>query len=144
MTDVPENLPKRPTYFKEIELVKIYISQLGDFAKYYVTLHVFNVRLNLKHGEQSLESNNSFLIPSPIIWTTRYNVRMVCVVTSTLNHLHCNRHRIAARNNGKQSLTHVIPHVFNTKRYLAHWGRDKMDVISQTTFPSAFSWMKMF
>ena len=27
---------------------------------------------------------------------------------------------------------------------LTHWGRDKMDVISQTTFSSAFSWMKMF
>ena len=27
---------------------------------------------------------------------------------------------------------------------LTHWGRDKMDAISQTTFPSAFSWMKMF
>ena len=25
-----------------------------------------------------------------------------------------------------------------------HWGRDKMDAISQTTFLSAFSWMKMF
>ena len=25
-----------------------------------------------------------------------------------------------------------------------HWGRDKMDDISQTTFSSAFSWMKMF
>ena len=27
---------------------------------------------------------------------------------------------------------------------LTHWGRDKMDAISQTTFWSAFSWMKMF
>ena len=27
---------------------------------------------------------------------------------------------------------------------LTHWGRDKMDTISQTTFLSAFSWMKMF
>ena len=27
---------------------------------------------------------------------------------------------------------------------LAHWGRDKMDAISQTIFSSAFSWMKMF
>ena len=25
-----------------------------------------------------------------------------------------------------------------------YWGRDKMDAISQTTFSSAFSWMKMF
>ena len=29
-------------------------------------------------------------------------------------------------------------------RVLTHWGRDKMDAISQTTFWSAFSWMKMF
>ena len=27
---------------------------------------------------------------------------------------------------------------------LLNWGRDKMDAISQTTFSSAFSWMKMF
>ena len=27
---------------------------------------------------------------------------------------------------------------------LTCWGRDKMDAISQTTFSSAFSWMKMF
>ena len=26
---------------------------------------------------------------------------------------------------------------------LTHWGRDKMDAISQTTFSSAFSWTKM-
>ena len=26
---------------------------------------------------------------------------------------------------------------------LTHWGRDKMDAISQTTFSNAFSWMKM-
>ena len=26
---------------------------------------------------------------------------------------------------------------------LTHWGRDKMDAISQTTFSKAFSWMKM-
>ena len=29
-------------------------------------------------------------------------------------------------------------------RLLTHWGRDKMDAISQTTFSNAFSWMKMF
>ena len=27
---------------------------------------------------------------------------------------------------------------------LIHWGRDKMDAIFQTTFSSAFSWMKMY
>ena len=27
---------------------------------------------------------------------------------------------------------------------LTHWGRDKMAVISQTTFSGAFSWMKMY
>ena len=29
-------------------------------------------------------------------------------------------------------------------RTLTHWGRDKMDAILQTTFWSAFSWIKMF
>ena len=28
--------------------------------------------------------------------------------------------------------------------HLTHWGRDKMDAISQTTFSSGFSWMKIF
>ena len=27
---------------------------------------------------------------------------------------------------------------------LTHWGREKMDATSQTTFSSAFSWMKMY
>ena len=27
---------------------------------------------------------------------------------------------------------------------LTHWGRDKMDAISQTTYSSAFSWIKMY
>ena len=30
------------------------------------------------------------------------------------------------------------------KRKLTHWGRDKLDAISQTTFSNAFSWMKLF
>ena len=28
--------------------------------------------------------------------------------------------------------------------FFTHWGLDKMDAISQTTFSSAFSWMKIF
>ena len=28
--------------------------------------------------------------------------------------------------------------------WLTHWGRDEMDIISQTTFSNAFSWMKMY
>ena len=32
----------------------------------------------------------------------------------------------------------------NFSDILTHWGRDKMDAISQTTSSSAFSWMKMF
>ena len=30
-----------------------------------------------------------------------------------------------------------------TRLWLTHWGRDKMDVISQTTLSNAFSWMTM-
>ena len=29
-------------------------------------------------------------------------------------------------------------------QHLTHWGSEKMDVISQTTFSGAFSWMKIF
>ena len=33
---------------------------------------------------------------------------------------------------------------FLIEPYLTHWGRDEMAVISQTTQPNAFSWMKMY
>ena len=33
--------------------------------------------------------------------------------------------------------------IYSTCIKLTHWGRDKMDAISQTTFWNAFSWMKM-
>ena len=36
---------------------------------------------------------------------------------------------------------HLIPSVSPRS---THWGRDKMGAISQATFSSAFSWMKMF
>ena len=35
-------------------------------------------------------------------------------------------------------------HCDNFMWSLTHWGRDKMDAISQTTFSRAFSWMKIF
>ena len=39
------------------------------------------------------------------------------------------------------SLTCYVSSVLNE---LTHWGQDKMDAISQTTFSNAFSWMKMY
>ena len=36
-----------------------------------------------------------------------------------------------------------VSHISSIVYLLTHWGRDKMDAISQTTFSSAFSWMKM-
>ena len=38
----------------------------------------------------------------------------------------------------------VLPHIrWKSMSNLTHWGRDKMDAISQKTFSSAFSWMTM-
>ena len=43
-----------------------------------------------------------------------------------------------------------LSHTYTTTRrrllvnHLTHWGRDKMDAVSQTTSLSAFSWLKMF
>ena len=37
----------------------------------------------------------------------------------------------------------VSTHAFAAVYELTHWGRDKIDAISQTTFSNAFSWMKM-
>ena len=39
---------------------------------------------------------------------------------------------------------HVIIAVYCYTSALTHWGRDKMDAISQTTVSSAFSYMKMY
>ena len=38
----------------------------------------------------------------------------------------------------------MLPLITALRKELTHWGREKMDAISQTTFSSAFSWMKMF
>ena len=35
------------------------------------------------------------------------------------------------------------PSIWHYQNCLTHWNRDKMDAISQTTFSSIFSWMKM-
>ena len=42
------------------------------------------------------------------------------------------------------TLTDIWEYIFNKTQRLTHWGRDKMAVISQTTFSNAFSWMKMY
>ena len=41
-------------------------------------------------------------------------------------------------------IVHWCIHTPFSLEELTHWGRDKMDAISQTTFSNAFSWMKMF
>ena len=45
---------------------------------------------------------------------------------------------------GYNNRTEKTGWVTHTRVGLTHWGRDKVEVISQTTFSSAFSWMKMF
>ena len=42
----------------------------------------------------------------------------------------------------EMKLFKLLPHLPGANE-LTHWGRDKMDTISQTTFSSALSWMKM-
>ena len=39
---------------------------------------------------------------------------------------------------------HPILHKDPLANVLTHWGRDKIDAISQTTFSNTFSWMKIF
>ena len=54
-------------------------------------------------------------------------------------------HQTVAKPKVKPMLTcDTIQHQLICYRILTHWGRDKMDAISQTTFSSAFSWMKIF
>ena len=52
------------------------------------------------------------------------------------------------RNAGREPLYLAFSQPFKTLYWhlnplLTHWGRDKMDAISQTTFSNAFSWIKM-
>ena len=42
----------------------------------------------------------------------------------------------------KASMLLYMPSIGHNE--LTHWGRDKMDAVSQTTFSNAFSWMKMY
>ena len=57
----------------------------------------------------------------------------------------CSILRTSARENQRASSSSSASTCVNiTSDLLTHWGRDKMDAISQTTFWSAFSWMKMF
>ena len=41
-------------------------------------------------------------------------------------------------------LVFVLLYVHHNQVHLTHWGRDKVAASSQTTFSSAFSWMKTF
>ena len=41
-----------------------------------------------------------------------------------------------------RSRNNIVTHA-DTFQIFTHWGRDKMDAISQTTLSNAFSWMKM-
>ena len=45
---------------------------------------------------------------------------------------------------GDKPLTDIMCQNPGPSSSLTHWGRDKMDAISQTIFSGAFSWMKMF
>ena len=51
---------------------------------------------------------------------------------------------ICERINPPMKLNNVTSRWPPTITLLTHWGRDKMDAISQLTFSSTFSWMKMF
>ena len=52
--------------------------------------------------------------------------------------------RMVSANKRRCYIFDVFSHCMKQILALTHWGRDKMDAISQTTFSSAFSWMKIF
>ena len=55
------------------------------------------------------------------------------------------RYQSVARSSQNGPVMHSIHVLLLSVRqnWLTHWGRDKIDAISQTTFSNAFSWMKM-
>ena len=71
----------------------------------------------------------------PISWIT---TQRICLVTTVKQSTH-----ILAK--GRQPFDWLLwtGSSSHSQNVLTHWGRDKMDAISQTTFSSAFSWMRM-
>ena len=63
------------------------------------------------------------------------------VCTQPSDTLH--NHRIKFQSSIHLSIKRVLPPNPPTDWMLTNWGRDEIDVISQTTFSNAFSWMKM-
>ena len=79
--------------------------------------------------KQSMDGNASwcacYWIWAPLIQLSVFGIVMFCCLSKYL-------------------IWNASIQVPTTCAWLTHWGRDRMEAISQTTFSSAFSWMKMF
>ena len=79
--------------------------------------------------------------PSPgnteLIHITPHNNDMVTIYTNAHNSQSPEQCQMHFRHAITTAFTHHEPLT------LTHWGRDKMDAISQTTYSNAFSWMKI-
>ena len=85
-----------------------------------------------------------------IWWVCSYNImwhidlkhRSLYLLLSNMN---CSKHWTSCIFQSKiWALFIIFQNLTEVWCYLTHWGRNKMDAISQTTFSSAFPWMKMF
>ena len=96
---------------------------------------------------------------SSLGWQFLKNLKLLTKIKFTSNIMYGNMTRMSAAVNRNQgiirriSLTTKFHHAHILKQpnfphdsplRLTHWGRDKMDALSQTTFSNAFSWMKIF
>ena len=96
---------------------------------------------------------------SSLGWPFLRNLKRLTKIKFTFDIMYGNMTRMSAAVNRNQaiirriSLTTKFHHAHILKQpncphdsplRLTHWGRDKMDAISQTIFSNAFSWMKIF
>ena len=86
-----------------------------------------------------------FETPSHLLWRHRYDI--IQVQWRWMMELLW-ENSWAIRRRFKQwpsvRMTRFWSQVNIAEHHLTHWGRDKVALISQTTSPNAFSWMKMF
>ena len=104
----------------------------------------------MKTDIQQLNNGHPKTVPQEM---TGYSYSMSCMPTlpinttedcTSLNGMRVQRTAYSQPNpRSSSTLSNPPVSVPVTQRVLTHWGRDKMDAISQTTFPRAFSSMKI-
>ena len=98
------------------------------------------------YGDKNLESTSAQVMACFLMVPSHYLNQHWLIINGVLWHSPkinftvpmISTHRMCLKN----TLVKLLPHLPGANE-LTHWGRDKMDAISQTTISNAFLWMKM-